>query len=119
MASSECGDVRDAGSLRAWLIDILLHGSGRNDAILLRHAHRGGLDLAILNELAAALVPSRDRWMETLDQGMALIASAAAWSAPELPDRVAYPIAVGALAARHGSMKMLQQQPIFRPSQPI
>ena len=34
------GDVTDGDTLRAWLADVLMHGSGRNDAILLRHAHR-------------------------------------------------------------------------------
>jgi len=98
----ECGDVQNADTLRAWLADILCHGSGHNDAILLRHAHRGDHDLASLNNLAAALAPSRERRMETLDQGTAFIVAAAAWDPPQLPDRVAHPVAVGALAARHG-----------------
>ncbi len=98
----ECGDISDGDTLRAWLADVLMHGSGRNDAILLRHAHRPGSDLAALNDLAAAIAPSRERRSETLDQGTAFIAAAAAWNPPQLPDRVAYPIAVGAIAARHG-----------------
>ena len=92
----------DGDTLRAWLADVLLHGSGRNDAILLRHAHRAEGDYAALNDLAAAIAPSRERRIETLDQGSAFIASAAAWHPPELPERVAYPVAVGALAGRHG-----------------
>ena len=36
----ECGDVRDGASLLAWVADVLRHGAGRNDAILLRAAHR-------------------------------------------------------------------------------
>ena len=36
----EDGDIVDGDTLREWLADVLLHGSGRNDAILLRHAHR-------------------------------------------------------------------------------
>jgi urease accessory protein len=97
----ECRDITDEHSLRDWLGDILLHGSARNDAILLRHAHRGG-DLWQLNELATATAPSRERRAETLDQGTAFVAAAAAWLPPELPDRVAYPVAVGALAGCHG-----------------
>jgi urease accessory protein len=97
----ECGDVTDGETLRVWLADILQHGSGRNDAILLRHAHRAR-DYATLNDLAAAIAPSRERRTETLDQGTAFIAAAAAWHPPELPERVAYPVAVGALAGRHG-----------------
>ena len=98
----ERGDIIDGDTLRTWLTDVLIHGSGRNDAILLRHAHREHSNHAALNELAAALAPSRERRTETLDQGTAFIAAAAAWQPPELPERVAYPVAVGALAGRHG-----------------
>ncbi|MEJ0019863.1 MAG: urease accessory protein UreF [Acetobacteraceae bacterium] len=98
----ESGDIRDGDTLRGWLADVLLHGSGHNDLILLRHAHRPGCDLAALNDLAIAVGPSRERRAETLDQGTAFIAAAAAWQPPVLPARVAYPVAVGALAAHHG-----------------
>jgi urease accessory protein len=96
----ESHDIADAPTLHDWLTDLLTHGTGRNDAILLRHAHRGG-DLYRLNDLAIAIAVSRERRAETLDQGTAFIAAAAAWGTPDLPARVAYPIAVGALAARH------------------
>jgi urease accessory protein len=98
----ECGAVTDGDTLLVWLTDVLIYGSGRNDAILLRHAHRPGSDCTALNDLAAAIAPSRERRAETLDQGTAFSAAAAAWHPPELPERVAYPIAVGALAGRHG-----------------
>ena len=97
----ECGDIVDEVALGDWLSDVLAHGSGRNDAILLRHAHRGG-DVGRLNDLAIAVAGLRERRAETLDQGTAFIAAAAAWNPPELPERIAYPVAVGALAARHG-----------------
>lgn len=97
----ECGDIADESTLSDWLNDLLAHGSGRNDAILLRHAHRGG-DPAQLSELAVATAASRERRAEMLDLGSAFVAAAAAWHPPDLPERVAYPIAVGALAARHG-----------------
>lgn len=96
----EAGDVTDGETLRVWLVDVLAHGSGRNDAILLRHAFRAD-DHAELNELAIAIAPSRERRNETLDQGTAFIAAAAAWHPPHMPQRVAYPVAVGALAAQH------------------
>src|ERR1700722_43501 len=94
----EDGDIADGDTLRDWLIDVLCHGSGRNDAILLRHAHRPGVDVTALNNLAVALAPSRERRIETLDQGTAFVAATAPWQAPRLPDRVAYPIAVGVVA---------------------
>jgi urease accessory protein len=34
------GDVADAATLHAWIDDLLRHGAGRSDTILLRHAHR-------------------------------------------------------------------------------
>lgn len=98
----EDGDVTDGDELCGWLTDILRHGSGHNDAILLRHAHRAGVDVTALNDLAVALASSRERRMETLDQGTAFVAAVAPWQAPRLPDRVAYPIAVGAVAGHHG-----------------
>lgn len=98
----EDGDVTDGDELCGWLTDILRHGSGHNDAILLRHAHRAGADVTALNDLAVALASSRERRMETLDQGTAFVAAVAPWQAPRLPDRVAYPIAVGAVAGHHG-----------------
>ena len=36
----ECNDIADGPSLLAWVDGVLRHGAGRNDAILLRHAHR-------------------------------------------------------------------------------
>ena len=101
----ECGDVADEKTLRGWIEDVLAHGSGRNDAILLRHAHRAAADTGALTEiaeLAAATSSSRERQAETLDQGAAFIAAATAWQTPPLPSRTAYPVAVGALAGSHG-----------------
>ncbi len=54
-----------------------------------------------ITELAAALAPSRERRAETLDIGRAFVAAAAAWSRPDLPEPIAYPVAVGVLTARH------------------
>jgi urease accessory protein len=101
----ESGDITNGDTLREWLAHLLADGSGRNDAILLRHAHRASTDSGVLGELAelgVAIAPTLERRTETLDQGTAFIAAAAAWQPPKLPARVPYPIAVGALAGRHG-----------------
>lgn len=101
----EAGDVHDGSTLRAWLMDIVSNGSGRNDVILLRHAHRAARDPVVLEqlaELAAAVAPSRERRAETLDQGTAFLRAARAWDCPNLPEAVPYPVAVGALAGWHG-----------------
>ncbi len=104
----EAGDIGDGETLRVWLADILRHGAGHNDAILLRHAHRAAGDpagLADLAELARALAGSRERLAETTGQGNAFLLAAAAWggipAAAEAGD-LPYPIAVGALAGARG-----------------
>ena len=100
----ETGDVRDEGTLREWLEDVLERGAGWSDAILLRHAWRApdAAALAAAAGLAAAVSPSRERRQETLDQGDAFLRAAAPWGAPQIAGRVAYPVAVGAVAAMHG-----------------
>jgi urease accessory protein len=107
----EAGDIADPASLRAWLEDVLRHGAGRNDAILLRHAHEAAADpdaMAGLVELALAAQPTRERRAETVGQGNAFAAAAVPWGAAVLQRLAArvgdipYPIALGALAAAHG-----------------
>jgi urease accessory protein len=98
----ESGDIADEATLAAWLTDLINHGSGHNDAILLRHAHRAEnhTDIAAL---ATACASSAERRAETLAQGAAFIAAAAAWNkslAANLPRECPYPVAVGAIAAR-------------------
>ncbi len=105
----ERGLVRDVDALVEWVGDVLTHGAGRNDAILLRAAHTATLagDAAALdaaNALALALAPSRERHLETLQQGRAFAAAIrAAWPPvpPDLPEVVAYPVALGAVVAAH------------------
>lgn len=83
--SVEAGDVRDLASLRLWVEDLLAHGAGRTDAILLAHAHRAAaagdrVALAQLAALACALVPSEERQTEAQAQGAAFArALSAAW----------------------------------------
>jgi urease accessory protein len=111
----EAGDIRDADSLKQWLTAMLLDGAGYCDGVFLCHAWRAGSrcdDVALheVAELAAAFTPSRERLLETTAQGRAFaeIAHAAwpcatlerlsrTWSGP-----LAYPVAVGAVAAGHG-----------------
>ena len=108
----ESRDIRDAATLLIWLGDVLRHGAGRSDTILMRHAYRADtLDaLTDLAELAAAAQPGRERRAESLGQGGAFTLAAAVWGSPllaTLADRVgapgiAYPIALGALTRAHG-----------------
>ena len=96
----ENGMVRNERTAKDWIDDVLRHGTGRSDAILLRHAHTAYDDtaaLAGLAELAVAIGPARERRVETSAQGEAFVRAAAPWhELPPLP----YPVAVGALAGR-------------------
>ncbi|MGF9757978.1 urease accessory protein UreF [Microvirga sp. 0TCS3.31] len=107
----EAGDVTDEETLIAWLTDQMTLGFGRNDAILLSHAYRAveaGAQgaLTTVNELALALSPSSELYLETSQQGRSFLdATLAAWPAPGLPaveGEVAFPVAIGMAAAAHG-----------------
>ncbi|TCL74498.1 urease accessory protein UreF [Rhizobium sp. BK251] len=101
------GLVTDAAGLRAWIETLLAHGSIWNDAVLLAEAHRAHADaekLAAVADLAEALAGSRERHQETMLLGEAFLTAAHAWPHPVLsilPERTAYPVAVGAVAGAH------------------
>lgn len=94
------GDVTDASTLADWLRAVLEHGAGRSDAILLCAAHRAE-DVTDIADLAAALAPSRERRLETLQQGAAFAATTREVWGLDLPD-MAYPVAVGRAAGLMG-----------------
>jgi urease accessory protein len=111
----EAGDVINGDTLCSWLEVVLAEGSGYCDAVLFVHAHRAAAaqdDYALRGaaEFAAALAPSKERFLETTGQGRAFAETTqAAWPCPAL-DRLqkiwvgplAYPVAVGVAAAGHG-----------------
>ena len=110
----EAGDIKDAETLRQWLAAMLAEGSGYCDAVLFVHAHRAtsaGDDAALraVAELAAALVPSKERYLETTAQGRAFLdATKAAWPCPALTrlddawqGAVTLPVAVAVACAGH------------------
>lgn len=96
--------MADEASLFEWVQDLLRHGSGRSDAILLRHAYRAPdqQTLGELAELAEAAQPCRERRDETLGQGAAFVLAGEVWGGSGLEGRVAYPVAFGALARAQG-----------------
>lgn len=102
------GLIRDRASLTEWLETLLERGSAWNDAVLLAEAWRNaaaGESLDDVAELAAAMSGSRERHMEKTLQGGAFVDAMAAWSGerPTVGEgAIAYPVAVGAAAARHG-----------------
>jgi urease accessory protein len=91
------GQVTDAATLRDWLTDILAHGSGRADAVLLTRAMDPSTDLAHLAATARALCASKERWTETHDQGRAFTEAVNALTGNDFPPS-ALPVAVGRAA---------------------
>ena len=81
----EAGFVADAGTLAAWLKDILTEGAGRNDALFLRAAYEACTDnndtaLAEAAGLASAFQPTAELFLEATAQGGAFLeTTSAAW----------------------------------------
>ena len=101
----EARDITDADSLRHWLTDVLTYGSGRSDAILLRHAHRAAANPVALGDLvsfATACAPARERRDEAINQGRAFQLALASWTSLRLPADAPYAVAVGAVAGARG-----------------
>ncbi len=83
----EAGDVRDpARRSPRWVADVVAHGAGRSDAILLAHAMASD-DAGPLAELAEALAPSAERHLETMAQGAAFARTTAAAYGIAVPAR--------------------------------
>jgi urease accessory protein len=110
----ETGDINDGETLRRWIEAMLTHGVGMSDGIFFSQAHRAascGDDAALAEvaELAAAFVPTRERFYETTALGRAFLeVTGAAWPCKELgrlrqiwPGPAAYSIAVAVACAGH------------------
>ena len=109
----ENGDVTNAAQLGDWLADVLQFGSGRNDAILLSLAYRSQTEngLSELAELAEALCPSAERYLETTAQGAAfckVTANVYDTGFPPMP----LPVAIGAAAGAEG-MDLAEVLPLY------
>lgn len=81
------GAVRDAAGFQGWLRDILHHGSGWQDAVLLAEGLRPGADLAVLDDWARALAPGAERLAEMLVQGAGFARTVGAVTGRALPPR--------------------------------
>jgi len=81
----EAGDVTSASELSGWLQSLLTDGAGYCDAVLFARSYRACSSgderaLCAVAELAAALAPSRERFLETTAQGRAFLdVTQAAW----------------------------------------
>jgi urease accessory protein len=111
----EAGDITNTKTLQRWLRVMLGMGSGFCDAVFVAQSHRAISDrnndlLREVIELAAAMAPSKERFLETTAQGEAFLSTMrASWPCSAL-DRLAksftgplaYPVAVGVACAGHG-----------------
>ena len=100
-AAIAAGDVTTPSALADWVADVLAHGAGRTDAILLAHALRPGADHAALAALARALCATAERLQETTELGAAFtLATNALTGADHAPAPL--PVAIGRAAASLG-----------------
>lgn len=113
-AAVDQGWVGDRQTLKAWLADLVKFGSLRNDLIFLACAWRAAAaqnyeNLREIVELAAALQPSAERFLEATQQGRSfLMQIEASWPPPRpMPaiirdcDDMVHAVAVGIAAALH------------------
>jgi urease accessory protein len=91
------GGLRNAAGLRDWIRDVLLHGAGRNDALLLVAGLNPDADRDALDDIARAMAPSSERLLETMAQGTAFAQTIAAITGRTLPPRP-LPLAVAEAA---------------------
>lgn len=89
------GAVHDRDSLADWLTVSLLNGTAFTDAVCLRAALAGGE----VNDLCLALCAGAERYQETTELGAAFANVMRETQDIDLPEGLAYPVAVG-LAAR-------------------
>ena len=87
--------VKDSGSLKNWIASLLSYGSVRNDGLFLKAAYEG---FAEANDLCLALCGSKERLLETMELGQAFSRVVRASYDVKLPDRMAYPVAIGITA---------------------
>ena len=90
------GLITDGQSLQSWIATLLRHGSGRTDLLFIKAAYEGEQEA---NALCLALCASKERLQETTELGQAFSRVANTSYQADLPDGLAYPVAVG-LAAR-------------------
>ena len=89
------GLITDEVSLQSWISTLLLYGSGRNDGLFIKAAYEAEEEA---NALCLALCTSKERWQETTELGQAFSRVANTSYQTDLPDGLAYPVAVGQAA---------------------
>lgn len=96
------GRVTDAAGAEDWIGDVLAQGGPRSDVTLLAAAYAAeDATLDEIDALARALAPSKERLLETVQQGQSFAQTTRAIWGADLPD-LTYPVAVGRAARLHG-----------------
>ena len=93
------GHAADSASLAAWIEGLLRYGTGWNDALFIKLAYEDG---PAINTLCLALSSSKEREQETTELGRSFVRTLNASYGFELPDGLAYPVAVGLAARQEG-----------------
>lgn len=88
-------DAEPGLDVAGWLEDCLRFGAGRNDAVLIRAGFTGETEDA--DALGRALAPSRERSLESAEQGAAFCKVLRQAFGMTLPDLI-YPVALGCAA---------------------
>ena len=95
------GRLKTAEDIKAWLTDLIIHGSGWNDAVLFARCWHE--DAAELNELAVALSSSAERYNESTHLGRNFGIAADVWLGTGKPEgEMAYCLAAGSACAKAG-----------------
>ena len=90
-AAIEYEFVKDGISLEEWIRHLILNGAAKTDSILLAKAYNG----EDVNELAFALCPTKERWIETSNLGKAFCKNISENWGYKVDMNLAYPVAIG------------------------
>ena len=94
-AAIEMNYIRDIVSLENWINYLINFGSAKTDTILLSNSYQG----KNINELAFALCPSKERWIETKQLGNAFCKNIKDNWSFNVGNNLAYPVAIGKAGA--------------------
>jgi len=90
-AAVEMKFIHDNFTLENWISNLITDGSGKTDVILLSNAYRG----KNINELALALCPSKERWIESIKLGKSFSKNIRDNWSYNIEDELAFPVALG------------------------
>lgn len=90
-AAVEMKFINDSFTLENWISNLITDGSGKTDVILLSNAYRG----KNVNELALALCPSKERWIESIKLGKSFSKNIRENWSYNIEDDLAFPVALG------------------------